>query len=117
MSKANLNFDNIEIKKSAFHSSKYLINIDKVNIEKKVITNKISYGKSGFKYCIDYNDDDRNKPLCTMLAKISEYVKWQTKYESFLIKDEELLKAYNILWNKVSNLIKKEFDSGTVYNI
>lgn len=37
MSKANLNFDNIEIKKSAFHSSNYLINIDKVNIEKKSI--------------------------------------------------------------------------------
>lgn len=37
MSKENLNFDNIEIKKSAFHSSNYLINIDKVNIEKKSI--------------------------------------------------------------------------------
>ena len=37
MNKANLNFDNIEIKKSAFHSSNYLINIDKVNIEKKSI--------------------------------------------------------------------------------
>ena len=27
----------------------------------------------------------------------------ETKYMSFLIKDEELLKAYNKMYNKVSN--------------
>ena len=29
---------------------------------------------------------------------------------SFLIEDEELLKRYNQIWDKVSNSIKKEFD-------
>lgn len=47
MSKGDLNFNNIEVKKSPFHNSKYLININKVDIEKIVNTNKISYGKNG----------------------------------------------------------------------
>ena len=30
---------------------------------------------------------------------------------SFLIKNEKLLEKYNEIWNKVSNTIKKGFDS------
>ena len=39
----------------------------------------------------------------------------ETKYISFLIKDNELLQKYNETWKKVSNPIKKEFYSNTVY--
>ena len=39
-----------------------------------------------------------------------------TKYMSFLIKDEELFEKYNEIWEKVKNIIKKEFDSELVYN-
>ena len=38
------------------------------------------------------------------------------KYMFSLIKDDELLKKHNKMWNKVSNSIKKEFDSEPVYN-
>ena len=40
----------------------------------------------------------------------------ETKYMSFLIKDDELSKKYNGIWEKVKNNIKKEFDSEPVYN-
>ena len=40
----------------------------------------------------------------------------ETKYISFLIKDEELFEKYNEIWEKVKNIIKKEFDSELVYN-
>ena len=39
----------------------------------------------------------------------------ETKYMYFLIKDDELLKKYEI-WEKVKNSIKNEFDSKSVYN-
>ena len=39
----------------------------------------------------------------------------ETKYISFLIKDNELLEKYNENWAKVSNAIKKEYDSNLVY--
>ena len=40
----------------------------------------------------------------------------ETKYISFLIKDDDLLKKYNEIWEKVKNSIKKEFGSKPVYN-
>ena len=40
----------------------------------------------------------------------------ETKYMSFLIKDEELFKKYNKTWEKVKNSLKKDFDSEPVYN-
>ena len=39
----------------------------------------------------------------------------ETKYMSFLIKDE-LLEKYNEVWQKVKNITKKEFDNEPVYN-
>ena len=48
-----------------------------------------------------------------MLPKTSAYVKLydgQSKWINFLIKDDDLLKKYNDIWNKVSNSIKKEYD-------
>ena len=40
----------------------------------------------------------------------------ETKYMTFLIKNNELLKKYNKIWDKVSNGIKKGFDSEPLYN-
>ena len=40
----------------------------------------------------------------------------ETKYMSLLIKDDELLKKCNEIWEKVKNSIEKEFDSEPVYN-
>ena len=52
------------------------------------------------------------------LPKMSAYrrVFDETKYVSFLIKDDELLKKYNEIWGKVSQSIKKKFDSEPVYD-
>ena len=35
---------------------------------------------------------------------------------SFLIKDEKLFEKHNEMWEKVSNIIKKELDSKPVWN-
>ena len=40
----------------------------------------------------------------------------ETKYISFLIKDNELLEKYNEISKKVSKSIKKEFDREPAYN-
>ena len=48
-----------------------------------------------------------------MLPKKSRQVKSfdETKYMYFLIEDDELFKKYNKIWVKVSNSIKKGFNS------
>ena len=40
----------------------------------------------------------------------------QTKWIYYLIKDGNLLEKYNIVWDKISTDIKKEFDREPVYN-
>ena len=40
----------------------------------------------------------------------------ETKLIYFWIKDDELLKNYNDIWNTLSNGLKKEFDSKPIYN-
>ena len=75
MSKTNLSFNDTEVKKGAFYNSKYPININKVDIEKTVISDKISYGMKGFKYYICYKNDEKIKQLFIMFPKMSGYVK------------------------------------------
>ena len=50
--------------------------------------------KKRFKYFIGYKDAKKIRPLCVFLLKMSAYRKDfdETKYMSFLIKDDELLK-------------------------
>ena len=82
-------------------------------------SNKVSFGKKGIKYFIDYKDAKKIRSSCTFLPKMIVYRKDfdETKYMSFLIKDDELLEAYHEIWEKVKNIIKKEFDSEPLYNI
>ena len=40
----------------------------------------------------------------------------ETKSLPFLIKEDKLLEKYNEIWEKVQNIIKKEFVSEPVYN-
>ena len=56
--------------------------------------------------------------MCRLLPKMSRYVKSfdETKYTYILIKDDELRKKYNKIWDKVSDSIKKESETKPVYN-
>ena len=40
----------------------------------------------------------------------------ETKFMSFLIKDDELLEKYNEIWEKVTDGLKKGLDGEPVYN-
>ena len=53
-----------------------------------------------------------------MLPKTRAHVKGyegQTKWTYFLIEHDDLLEKCNIIWDKISANIKKEFDSKLVY--
>ena len=54
-----------------------------------------------------------------MLPKARTFVKryaGETKWMYFFIEDDELLKKYNNIWNKVSNSIKKELHCKPICN-
>ena len=72
-----------------------------VDIEKVLVSNKISLDKKNYKYFIGYlYNDDKVKPLHIMLPKTSAYVNsfdGQTKWMYSLIEDNDLLEKYNTI--------------------
>ena len=67
-----------------------------------VVSNKVSFGKKGFKYFIGYKEAKKSRPSYIFLPKMNAYRKDfdETKYISFLIKHDALLEKYNEIWGK-----------------
>ena len=131
MSGKSINFDDKKINKSSFYKNKKLFNIHDLDVNKILVSKKESYGtKNSLKYYIGYNDDDDVdddddddddddvvRPLCIKLPQMIGYVKNvdSNKTMSFKVSDNKLLKKYNKIWEKISNLMNIELDSEPVY--
>ena len=93
MSRKNLNFGDIKIKKSDFYKSKKVTKIDDIDVNKILVSEEKPYGtKKSFKYFIGYNDNDVIRPLCIKLPQMTGYIR---KFEgnttmSFKISDKQL---------------------------
>ena len=106
-----------KISKSNFDKNKELFNIHDLDVNKILVSKKKSYGtKKSHKHFIGYNDDVI-RPLCIKLPQMVGYVKRldSNKAMSFKVSDNKLLKKYNKIWEKFSNLVNIEFDSEPVY--
>ena len=83
----------LKSKKQKFRQHKRRSSIKNIDLNKIVVSNKVSFDKKRFEYCIGYKDNKKIRPLCIFLPKMSAYRKDfdETKYMSFLIKHDELL--------------------------
>ena len=81
------------------------ISLGDVEIQKVLVSNKISFSEKNYKYFIGYlYNGNKVKPSNLMLPKINTYLKsydWQTKLTYFLIDDDDLLKKYNTIWDTI----------------
>ena len=68
MSKKALKFDNIMVNKKESHKFKQPINLDLVNVDQIVTSDKSKHSDDGFKDFIGYKEDDIAKPLCYVLS-------------------------------------------------
>ena len=91
-----------------------------VDIDKLLVSSKISFGEKNYKHFIGYlYKDHKVKPVHIILSKTRTFVKSygrQTNWIYFLIEDGDLLEKYNTIWDKVSADTKKEFNRKPVYN-
>ena len=104
MSEKTLKFDNIRVNKKEFHKSKQPINLDLVNVDQIVISDKFKHSDDGFKYFIGYRESEIIKPLCIILPQMSGYIKYfenSGKNMSFFVRDK-----YNKIWDKIKKNIK-----------
>ena len=68
MSEKLLKFNNIKINKKEFYKSKQAIDLDSVNTDKIVVSDKFKHSEGGYKYFIGYKEDEIVKPLCIILT-------------------------------------------------
>ena len=109
MSEKTLKFDNIRVNKKEFHKSKQPINLDLVNVDQIVISDKFKHSDDGFKYFIGYKEGEIVKPLCIILPQMTGYIKYFEnggKNMSFVIKDNDVLDKYNEIWDKIKRELK-----------
>ena len=114
----NINFDDKKIKKSDLYKYKKINKIDGINVNNILVSKKEPYGtKNSFKYFIGYNDNDIIRPLCIRLLQMTGYVRKfnENSTMSFRVKDKQLLKNYNKIWEKVEKLMKIDFESKPSY--
>ena len=118
MSGNNINFDDKKIKISDFYKNKNkkIFNIDSINVNKILVSKKVSYGKNNsFKYFIGYNDNDIIRPLFAKLPQTTSYInkykdkktKIITTAMSLIVKDKQVFKNYNKIWENIEGLMKK----------
>ena len=83
-----------------------------IKIDRIVVSDKFNYNKDGFKHFIDYQKGKIVRPLCIILSQMSGYIKYFEyggKNLSFFIKDDELEKKYEQLWDVLKNMLKIKF--------
>ena len=119
MSEKTINFGDKIINKKDFYNNKKQFNIEDIDINKILISKPESYDKNNMrKYIIGYNDKTIRSPQL-FLPKMTGYLnifKDCTKKMSFLSDNNEFLKRYMTIWEKISELVNKKFDSDPVYN-
>ena len=110
MGKEILTFVYIEIERKKITAVRLQFFLKDVDIEKVLVSKKISFGEKNYKYFIGYlYNGNKVKPWYIMLQKTSAYVSYdgQAKWMYFLIEDDDFLEKYNSIWDKMSADVRK----------
>ena len=97
MNEKALKFDNNVVGKKEFHKSKQPINLNLVNADQVLISDKFKHRDDGFKYFIGYKEGETVKPLCVILPHMTGYIKYfenGRKNMSFMVKNDDVLDKY-----------------------
>ena len=118
MSGKSVNIEGKKNNKSNFYKSKKLFKIERIDINKILVSRKESYWKkNSIKYFIGYNGDVI-RPLCMKLPQMIGYIKHfegGNKTMSVKARDNKLLKQNIKILEKVSSFMNIKFDSEPVY--
>ena len=100
----------MSVNKEELYESKQPINLNLVNVDQIVISDKFKHSDDGFKYFIGYKEGEIVKPLCINFPQMSGYIKYfenTGKNMSFMIKNDDVLDKYNEIWNKIKHKISQ----------
>ena len=118
MSEKTINFGDKKINKKDFYNNKKQFNIEDIDINKILISKPETYENNMRKYVIGYNDNTIS-PLQLFLPKMIGYLnvfKYVARKMYFFTDNNEFLKRYTAIWEKLSDLVNEKFDSDPIYN-
>ena len=95
-----MKFSDTEIEKKKSYSSTKVIDVNKVDVEKILVSDELAYGKkkeTDAKYFIGNKTGKKNRSLFIKLSKMMRYINKveESQYISLVIKYEKLLKNMN----------------------
>ena len=114
MSQKTLKFDNIRVNKREFHKSKQSIDLNLINADQIVVSDKFKHSDDSFKYFIGYKEGEIVKSLCIILPQMSGYIKHFEnggKNMSFMVKNDNMQDKYNEIWGKTKEKLSIKFHS------
>ena len=75
MSLKKINFENKEVDKKKFYSSKEAILLDSVDLSKIVVSSRCKINDTTYKFLCGYLKNNSIKPLCVILPQLDGYIK------------------------------------------
>ena len=100
MSEKALKFDNIRSNKKELHKSKEPINLDVVNVDQIVVSDKFKHNDDGFKFFIGYKKGEIVKLSCIILPQITGYMKYfENGGKKHVFRNQSWWCAGSIQWN------------------
>ena len=76
MGEKTLKFNNSKVNKKEFHRSKQAIDLDSVDTNEIVVSDRFKHREEGFKYFISYQEDEIAKPLRIILPQMNGFIKY-----------------------------------------
>ena len=117
MSEKTTKFGDKKINKKDFYNNKKQFNIEDIDINKILISKPETYKNNLRKYIIGYSNNSISL-LQLFLPKMTGYLnifKDGARKMYFFTNNNEFLERYTEVWEKISYLVNKKFDSDPIY--
>ena len=112
-----IKFGDKEDSKKEFYANKKAFELDSVDLDKIIVSNKWEINETTYKYLCGYLSNDVIQPLCVVLPQMDGYIKYFDdggKSMSFVTDDEKIYDKYNKIWEVIRKLLKVNFTVGPV---
>ena len=76
MTEKTLKFNNIRVNKEEFHKFKQAIDLDLINLDQIVVSDKFKRSDESVKYFVAYQEDEIVKLLCIILLQMNGCIKY-----------------------------------------
>ena len=112
MDSQQIKFGETNVDKKEFYSSKHVVFLDAVDLNKIVVSNRWKINNTTCKYYCGYLNNEIIRRLCVIMPQMDGYIKYfddGAKNMSFVSDDEKVYLKYNKIWDMIKKLLKVKF--------